>query len=83
MRADLIDIQVEDRGDDVEITLSGSLGSYQLAAVREKIEMLTEGPGCFVYLNLQRAHFKVGDYLDLFLELACAEIEARAHIRQR
>ena len=69
MRADLIDIQVEDHGDDVEITLSGSLGSYQLAAVREKIEMLTEGPGCFVYLNLQRAHFKVGDYLDLFLEL--------------
>ena len=39
MRADLIDIQVEDHGDDVEITLSGSLGSYQLAAVREKIEL--------------------------------------------
>ena len=38
MRADLIDIQVEDHGDDVEITLSGSLGSYQLAAVREKID---------------------------------------------
>lgn len=69
MRADLIDIQVEDHGDDVEITLSGSLGSYQLAAVREKIEMLADGPGCFIFVNLEHAHFKVGDYLDLFLEL--------------
>ena len=69
MRADLIDIQVEDHGDDVEITLSGSLGSYQLAAVREKIEMLADGPGCFIFVNLEHAHFKVNDYLDLFLEL--------------
>lgn len=69
MRADLIDIRVEDHGDDVEISLSGALGSFQLAAVREKIDMLAEGPGCFIFLNLQRAHFLVNDYLDLFLEL--------------
>ena len=69
MRSDLIDIQVEDYGDDVEITLSGSLGAFQLAAVREKIDMLADGPGCFFFLNLSHAHFKVNDYLDLFLEL--------------
>ena len=43
MRADLIDIRVEDHGDDVEISLSGSLGVFQFPAVCEKIEMLT-GP---------------------------------------
>lgn len=69
MRADLIDIQVEDHGDDVEISLSGSLGSFQLPAVREKIDMLADGPGCFIFVNLEHAHFKVNDYLDLFLEL--------------
>jgi len=69
VRADLIDIQIEDHGDDVEISLSGSLGSFQLAAVREKIEMLADGPECFVFVNLEHAHFKVNDYLDLFLEL--------------
>lgn len=69
MRAELIDIQVEDHGDDVEISLSGSLSKVQLPAVREKIEMLTRGPGCFFFLNLQRAHFKTTDYLDLFLEV--------------
>ena len=69
MRAELIDIQVEDHGDDVEISLSGSLSKIQLPAVREKIEMLTKGPGCFFFLNLQRAHFKTVEYLDLFLEV--------------
>jgi len=69
MRAELIDIQVEDHGDDVEISLSGSLSKIQLPAVREKIEMLTKGPGCFFFLNLQRAHFKTAEYLDLFLEV--------------
>lgn len=69
MRADFIDIQVEDHGDDVEISLSGSLGKVQLPAVREKIEMLTDGPGCFFFLNLQRARFKIDDYLELFLKI--------------
>lgn len=69
MRADLIDIQIVDHGDDVEISLSGSLGKVHLPAVREKIEMLTDGPGCFYFLNLQNAHFKVNDYLNLFLEI--------------
>ena len=51
MRADLIDIQVEDHGDDVEISLSGSLSRVHLPAVREKIEMLTKGPGCLLVLK--------------------------------
>lgn len=69
MRADLIDIQIVDHGDDVEIYLSGELSKVHLPAVREKIEMLTDGPGCFYFLNLQKAHFKVKDYLNLFLEI--------------
>lgn len=45
MKSDLIDIQVESSGDDVEITLSGSLGFSQFSAVKEKLAMLVEGPG--------------------------------------
>ena len=69
MSADLINIQVEDFGNDVEITLSGSLGVFQVPAVREKIEMLTDGPGVFFFLNVERARFKTNEYLDLFLEV--------------
>lgn len=69
MKADLIDISVEDRGEDVEIKLSGSLGVFQLAAVREKIEMLTNGPGCFFFFNLQDAHFATDEYIMFFLDL--------------
>lgn len=43
MKADLIDICLDDYGEDVEIKISGSLGFFQLAAVREKLEMLTRG----------------------------------------
>ena len=52
MKSDLIDIQVESRGNDVELTLSGSLGIAQLSAVKEKLDMLVDGPGCFFFLNL-------------------------------
>ena len=38
MRADQIDIQVEDYGNDVEISLSGSLSRAQLSAVAEKLD---------------------------------------------
>lgn len=69
MKSDLIDIQVESRGNDVELTLSGSLGVAQLSALKEKLNMLVEGPGCFFFLNLQNAHFTSDDYLDVFLEL--------------
>ena len=69
MKSELIDIQVESRGNDVELTLSGSLGSAQLAAVKEKLDMLVDGPGCFFFLNLQNAHFTSERYLDIFLEL--------------
>ncbi|MBR2197974.1 MAG: hypothetical protein IJ909_06030 [Fibrobacter sp.] len=47
MRADLIDIQIEDYGNDVEIALSGSLNKAQLSAVREKLDTLMSGPGIF------------------------------------
>lgn len=69
MRADLIDIQVETKDEDVVIALSGILGKFQVSAVREKIDMLTKGSGCFIYLDLQHARFKVDDYLEMFLEL--------------
>lgn len=69
MKSDLIDIQVESRGNDVEITLSGSLGFAQFSAVKEKLTMLVDGPGCFFFLNLQSAHFTSPRYIDFFLEL--------------
>ncbi|WP_298770683.1 hypothetical protein [uncultured Fibrobacter sp.] len=69
MKSELIDIQVESRENDVEITLSGSLGFAQVSAVKEKLDMLVDGPGCFYFLNLQNAHFTSDRYLDVFLEL--------------
>ena len=69
MRADLLDIQIEDFGNDVEISLSGSLSKAQLSAVREKLDSLMSGPGVFFFLNLERAHFAVDDYLEMFLDL--------------
>lgn len=69
MKSDLIDIRVESRDNDVEITLSGSLGFAQLSAVKEKLDMLVDGPGCFFFLNLQNAHFTSEKYLDVFLDL--------------
>ena len=69
MKSDLIDIQVESRGNDVELSLSGSLGVVQLPQVKEKLNMLVDGPGCFFFLNLQNAHFTSELYLDVFLEL--------------
>lgn len=69
MKSDLIDIQVESRGNDVEISLSGSLGFAQFSAVKEKLAMLVDGPGCFFFLNLQNAHFTSNQYIDFFLEL--------------
>ena len=69
MRADLIDIQVEDRGEEVEISLYGILGEYQLSAVREKLEMLVRGPGVFFFVNLQNARFTTDAYRALFLEI--------------
>lgn len=69
MKSDLIDIQVESRGNDVELTLSGSLGIAQLSAVKEKLDMLVDGPGCFFFLNLRNAHFTSDHYQSVFLEL--------------
>ena len=60
---------MESRGNDVELSLSGSLGVAQLSAVKEKLDMLVDGPGCFFFLNLQNAHFTSDRYLEVFLEL--------------
>ena len=67
--SDRINIQVESRDNDVEIVLSGSLGFAQYSAVKEKLAMLLDGPGCFFFINLQQVHFTSTRYLDLFLEL--------------
>ena len=69
MKADQIDIQVEDYGNDVEISLSGSLNRVQLSAVREKLDSLMAGPGVFFFLNLENVHFSVDDYLEMSLDL--------------
>jgi anti-anti-sigma factor len=67
MKADLIDIFIEESGDDVYIRLQGTLGFMQLAAVREKIEMLIGGPGKFWFLDLEKVRFVDDEYLQLFL----------------
>ena len=69
MRADLIDIQVEDRGEEVEISLYGILGEYQLSAVREKLEMLVRGPGVFFFVNTcEKWRIKLVDAAEMPLE---------------
>ena len=55
MRSDLIDIVVEDKGDEVIISLSGMFGIKEFAALKEKLERLLQGPGIFFYLNLDKA----------------------------
>lgn len=69
MKSDWMDILVDDAGDEVEISLRGTFGLLQLPAVREKLEMLIKGPGCFFFINLEKAHFIDDAYLDLFLNL--------------
>ena len=80
MRADLIDIQIEDYGNDVEIALSGSLNKAQLSAVREKLDTLMSGPGIFFFLNLERVHFAVDDYLDMFLDAGADLLTVHAEV---
>ncbi len=69
MKADLIDVFMEELGDEVVIHLRGTLGVHQLAAVREKLEMLVSGPGKFWFLDLDRARFTEREYLELFLDI--------------
>ena len=68
MRSDLIDIVVEDKGDEVIISLSGMFGIKEFAALKEKLERLLQGPGIFFYLNLDKAIFLSPEYLGLFLD---------------
>jgi len=69
MKSDWMDILVDDAGDEVVITLRGTFGLLQLPGVREKLEMLIKGPGCFFFLNIESAHFIDDAYLELFLNL--------------
>lgn len=69
MSSELIDIVVEDKGDEVIISLSGMFGFREFAAVKEKLERLFQGPGIFFYLNLNKAVFLTPEYLTLFLDL--------------
>ena len=49
MRSDLIDLMVEDKGDEVIISLSGMFGIREYAALKEKLENLLLGPGIFFF----------------------------------
>lgn len=67
--ADLMDIVVEDDGEEVVIALSGTFGVRELAPLREKLERLLSGPGVFFFLDLENSTFLDDDYLILFLDL--------------
>ncbi|MFA6835208.1 MAG: hypothetical protein WCR04_02235 [Fibrobacteraceae bacterium] len=68
MKADLIDLFVEESGDEVYIRLKGTFGFTQLAPVREKIEMLLSGPGKIWFLDVDKARFTIQEYLPMFLD---------------
>jgi len=69
MKGDLIDVLVEDFGDEVQLGLRGTFGLRQLASVREKLEMLVDGPGKIWFFDLEHSRFLEPAYLDLFLDL--------------
>jgi hypothetical protein len=69
MKADRIDVLVEDFGEEVLLGLRGTFGLRQLASVREKLEMLVEGPGKIWFFDLEHSRFLEPVYLDLFLDL--------------
>lgn len=69
MISDRIDVQVEDYGEEVLLGLRGKFGPRQMASVREKLEMLVEGPGKIWFFDLEHCSFQGSGYLDLFLDL--------------
>lgn len=69
MKADRIDVIVEDFGDEIQLGLRGAFGSRQLAAVREKLEMLVDGPGKIWFFDVEHSRFLDVAYLELFLDL--------------
>lgn len=69
MRSDLIDLMVEDKGDEVIISLSGMFGIREYVALKEKLENLLLGPGIFFFLNLEKARFLDSEYLTFFLDM--------------
>lgn len=69
MKADRIDVLVEDYGEEVLLGLRGTFGSRQLASVREKMQMLVDGPGKIWFIDLEHCRFLEAAYLDLFLDL--------------
>lgn len=69
MKADRIDVLVEDFGEEVLLGLRGSFGLRQLPSVREKLEMLVDGPGKIWFFELEHSRFLDPAYLDLFLDL--------------
>jgi anti-anti-sigma regulatory factor len=71
-----MDVLVEDFGDEVVLGLRGTFDLRQLPAVREKLEMLAEGPGKVWFFQLEHARFRDPAYLDLFLDI-CNRLKGR------
>lgn len=66
---DLIDLVVEDAGDEVTVSLSGVFGIREFSHLKDKLEAIVNGPGIFFFLDLRRASFLDGSYLMFFLDL--------------
>jgi len=69
MRADLIDVSIEDYGQNVLVTLRGHFTVEQVPALREKLGMLVEERKRTYLLDLQSSQFDDPAYLELFLDL--------------
>ncbi|MFA6622839.1 MAG: hypothetical protein WCS54_01890 [Fibrobacteraceae bacterium] len=68
MKADPVDLFVEESGSEVYIRLRGILGVSQLEALREKLYMLIEGPGKLWFVDIEKVQFTDPAYLTLFLD---------------
>jgi anti-anti-sigma regulatory factor len=69
MRADLIDVSLEDYGHSVLITLRGTFTSEQIPALREKLGSITGERRRTYLMDLEHCQFRDASYLELFLDL--------------
>lgn len=68
MKAEQIDLFVEESGGTVYIRVGGTFGFTQQASFREKMTSLLEGPGKLWFLDIDKARFTEESYLPMFLE---------------
>ena len=76
MRADLIDVSVEDYGHSVLVTLHGTFTAEQIPALREKLGSITEERKRTYLMDLEHCQFRDASYLELFLDLL-NQVQAR------